>query len=458
MSDRYENDFVILGAGLCGLAAASLLGDHAIVLEREDRPGGLVRSECHGGYWFDHVLHLLYFQDQRTEERITALLGDSLPRIQPEAWVETRSGTVRFPFQMHLGGLETDTAIACVLDLVEEAYATGGKPPENFEEMLLRTFGKSMCELFLFPYNRKMWRRPLAGLAPSGFQWNIARPELARVLAGAVSASSRYQAYNARGWYPRPPHGAPLRGMEVLSAALAGEASDIRLAHTVESIDLDARTVVARGPSGTAEFHYRRGCLSTLPLPALVSMCRQSNAADRRRASGLLRNRVITAAFSIEGPRPQGRGNWRYYADESLVFTRLIYLHEFDPGIAPPEGWVLMAEVTERAEDPMQDEAQTMKRIRRDVFAAGAIPSDCRIIDEHMLVVDPAYVVFTPDNAASMESLRAKFAAGDVTPMGRYGRWEYSSMAQVMRDGFAWAEAALGAAGTQLPEETGTDA
>jgi hypothetical protein len=25
----------------------------------------------------------------------------------------------------------------------------------------------------------------------------------------------------------------------------------------------------------------------------------------------------------------------------------------------------------------------------------------------------------------------------DVEPLGRYGRWEYSSMAQVMRDGFA---------------------
>jgi hypothetical protein len=246
--------------------------------------------------------------------------------------------------------------------------------------------------------------------------------------------------------------------MEVLSAALAGEASDIRLAHTVESIDLDARTVLARGPSGTTEFRYRRGCLSTLPLPALVSMCRQSDETDRHLASGLLRNRVITAAFSIEGPRPQGRGNWRYYADESLVFTRLIYLHEFDPGIAPPEGWVLMAEVTERAEDPMQGEVDVMERIRRDVLAAGAIPADCRIVDEHMLVVDPAYVVFTPGNAASMEHLRAKFVAGGVTPLGRYGRWEYSSMAQVMRDGFAWAEAALGSTGPELREETGTDA
>ena len=70
-----EVDYLILGAGLAGLAAADALGDRAIVLERNAEPGGLVHADCFDGYWFDRVLHLLYFADPKTEARIRRLLG-----------------------------------------------------------------------------------------------------------------------------------------------------------------------------------------------------------------------------------------------------------------------------------------------------------------------------------------------------------------------------------------------
>lgn len=443
MTQRFEQDFVVLGAGLCGLAAGHLLGDRALMLERSRVPGGLVRSECNNGYWFDHVLHLLYFADPKTEARITALLGDRLQRVKPEAWVETPAGTVRFPFQMHLGGLDREVVVRCLADLARETFAPAGPAPENFEQLLLRTFGQTMVDTFLLPYNRKMWRRPLAELAPSGFQWNITRPDFDKVLRGALNPDSEFRAYNAQGWYPRPAKDATLRGMAVLSAALAGEAHDLRLNHTVESIDLARRTVVAHGPQGLAEFGWKQGCLSTLPLPVAIGMCPQAPEELQAAAHSLTRNRVITVAFSVEGPRPEGRGFWRYYGDESLLFTRLIYLHEFDPDIAPPEGWVLMVEVTQRAEDPLETRDELLDRIRRDVQTAGALPADCSIVDAHVLVIDPAYVVFTPENAKIVHALRNFLARGGVTPLGRYGQWEYSSMAQVMRDGYAWAEAVM---------------
>jgi phytoene dehydrogenase-like protein len=95
-------DTLILGGGIAGLAAALPLGDAAVVLERNARPGGLVRTECFDGYWFDHVLHLLHVADAATEARFRSLVGDDLARCPPEAWVETSAGTTRFPFQMNL--------------------------------------------------------------------------------------------------------------------------------------------------------------------------------------------------------------------------------------------------------------------------------------------------------------------------------------------------------------------
>jgi len=437
----HECDYLILGAGLTGLAAANVLGNRAVVLERDERPGGLVKAECFDGYWFDHVIHVLYFADPKTESRIRTLLGDVLQPCPPEAWVETSAGTVRFPFQMHLGGLEPSVVVRCLRDLAEVTFNPTSEPPANYEDLLLRSFGRGMCETFLLPYNRKTWKRPLDTLAPAGFTWNITPPDFEQVLRGALNGDREFRAYNAAGWYPRPPAGSEVRGMEVLARALAGQAKDVRLEHRVTRIDAVERRVVAHTSRGQQRFAYRGGCLCTLPLPLAVQMCADAPADLVEAVSGLTRNRVLSVALRIEGPRPEGRGHWRYYGDESLCFTRLVYMCAFDPLMAPPEGWSLLAELIEPAEEPPAHEEDIIERCRADLVRAGGLPDGCEILGANVLLIDPAYVVFTPENEAIVKAAQAFLAEHGITALGRYGRWEYSSMAQVMRDGFAWADA-----------------
>jgi protoporphyrinogen oxidase len=439
-----RNDVLILGAGLTGLSAAWELGDRATVLEREQRPGGLVRTDRVGDYWFDHVVHLLYFQDQGTERRIRGLMGDVLAPCPPRAHVETPHGTTRFPLQLHLGGLDPEVCVRCVKDLAELIYRPPTTQPRNFEEMLLLTFGRGMCDAFLFPYNRKMWKRPLNELAPSGFTWNITRPDFEKVLRGAVAPEGEAKAYNSAGWYPRPAANAPVRGMEVLAASLAEQATDLRLDHSVKWVDLRTRTVTIERPDRDGgrrfdQIRYDEAMLSTLPLPTLVRMCEQTPAHLRNACAKLTRNRVISVALAVEGPRPQAPGHWRYYGDESLIFTRLVFLHEFDPLCAPAEGWSLLVEITEPAEAPLTDPDVLLHRVLTDAARAGAIPEGSRIVGHKFMRIDPAYVVFSLENQAVVEEARTFLESYGVTSLGRYGSWEYSGMSSCMKDGFAWA-------------------
>ena len=441
-----KTDVLILGSGLTGLAAAWVLADRATILERDSRPGGLVRTERFGDYWFDRVLHLLYFQDPDTERRVRGLLGNTLAPCPPVAWCETAFGTTRFPFQMNLRGLDVDTRVACVRDLAEATFRPPAQPAANFEQHLLATFGRSMCEAFLFPYNRKMWKRPLDTLAPSGFTWNITPPDLDQVLRGAFETQSAFKAYNSAGWYPRPPRGAALRGMEVVAHALAKEAHELRLGWEVEEVDLRRREVVARHAGGRERFGYREALLSTIPLPALVERCPDLPSGLRSECARLHRNRVLSVAIRVRGPRPQDPGHWRYYADESLIFTRLVFLQEFDPWTGPDDGWALLVEITERAEAPLTERGALLARVRADLECVAAIPPGCEIVGQNVMVIDPAYVVFEPHGQSVVDSALHLLAQHGVTSLGRYGKWEYSSMASCMRDGLAWAEGLPGAA------------
>ena len=425
-------DFLVLGAGLAGLATARALGTGTIVLEKDDRPGGVARTERLGEWHFDHAIHVLYFADEATRQRVFAAQGHALADCPPEAWVETSAGVARFPLQLHLGGLDPAFVARCLEDLERTLATPAHAEVRNFEEFLLRSFGDALCELFFLPYNRKMWRRPLDTLAPSGFQWNIVRPDLAQVKRGAAARDARFAAYNAQGLYPRPPAGAPLRGIEVLARALA---SDLDVRYDTAVVGLDPERREARTTDGT--FRWESGCVATLPLPRLVALCHGLPRDLRDACAALPRNRVVTVLLAVRGPRPAGTGHWRYYADESLCFNRLIWPHAFDPLMAPEDGYGLHAEITERAEDPPGDERAIVERVVSDARRVGALASGDTIVEARVFTLDPAYVVFRPGDESTVAAARDALERLGVHVVGRYARWEYSSMAQVMRDGFA---------------------
>jgi protoporphyrinogen oxidase len=443
-----DAELLVLGGGIAGLAAASALGERAVVVERDSRPGGLVRTECFDGYWFDRVLHVLHFQDAALRERVRALLGDVLAPCPPVAWVHTAAGTARFPLQLNLHGLDVEARVRCLDGLARAAYAPASPrgAPLPYDQFLLASFGPALCELFYFPYNRKMWKRPLETLVPAGQTWNLQRPSLADALRGALCGEAPGDGYNADAFYPRPPPEAPVRGMEVLARALAGCIPRLELRTEVVDIDPARRTVTARRGGERVEYRYG-ACLCTLPLPAAVRMCAGAPPGVRHAAAGLRHNAVLSAALSVRGPRPEGCGQWRYYTDESLCFTRLVFMTELDPCMAPPEGWGVLAEIPVRAEAPRPPDAEVLAAARRDVVRAGVLSPGCQVVDARLMTADPAYVVFVPGAARAARRCRDWLARGGIAALGRYGRWEYSSMAQCMAQGLRWARVA----GTGLP-------
>jgi protoporphyrinogen oxidase len=432
------SEVLVLGGGLAGLATAANLGERAVVLERNARPGGLVRTVEIDGWWFDRVIHLLYFSEEDTKARVSKLLGNALAPCEPLAFVVTEAGVARYPIQEHLGHLKPDVAAACLADIVHESHMPRSTDAGNYREVLQRSFGKSLCDLFFFPYNEKMWRRQLNTLAPSGFVWNLARPGPNRIPQDAVRTGNANRVYNADGWFPRPAADSPIRGMEVLSAAVASEVHDLRLNHEVTSIDPLSRTVKIRVPGGEVALHWGRKCVASLPLPRLISLC--SGVPDGvGQAARLLRyNRVLSVAMRIEGPRPN-LGLWRYYPALDISFTRLIFLHAFDPLMAPARGWPLLAEVPWRCDTPVP--ADVAERAVCDARRVGALGPNDNVLDATVLEADPAYVVFDSNRASAVEVIRSWLQSVGIEVVGRYGRWEYSSMAQVLRDGYSLGKA-----------------
>jgi protoporphyrinogen oxidase len=426
--------FLVIGAGLAGLSSGIALGNDAIVLEAESRAGGLVRSECFDGFWFDHVIHLLHVQENSAEELLMGLPEHHLQRCPPTAWVETTAGTARFPLQHHLSSLEPEAIERCIRSL-EVASQASAAAPSNYLEVLQQAFGEALCELFFVPYNRKMWKRPLDQITAAPTLWNLHRPSLDEVIRGARKDAEITASYNSRAFYPRPPTGADLRGMEVISAGMAGKVPDLRLQHRIEAIHPEDKSLTVTSPEGTTRIGWERALVCTMPLPVAIACCDNSSPQLRESCAQMPHNLVLSVALSIRGPRPD-LGHWRYYPDPSLPFTRLIFLHEFDPEMAPQDGWPLLAEV------PLPAEANhSQDDVLEDVCAAvqrcGVLGADSEIEAAHVLVANPAYVCFTDHSIAATEAASQFLREQGIEPLGRYGRWQYLSMAQVIESGLS---------------------
>ncbi|MGQ4599094.1 FAD-dependent oxidoreductase [Nocardia sp. R6R-6] len=438
MPDLVETEVLILGGGLAGLTAGDVLEHRATVLEALDRPGGLVRTERVGDFWFDRVIHLLYFSHPAVEEYVRGVLGTDLQPCPPTAWVETAAGTVRFPVQLHLAGLEAQARDRCVADLMAaHRHAESGSVPTDYEQVLLDAFGAELCELFFFPYNRKLWRRPLRQLSADGFHWNLMRPGIAEVLRGADPEQPPTAAYNSRGWYPRKAESGH-RGMEVLSIALADRVADLRLRHRVERIDPESRIVWARNPVGLTGFRYRH-CVSTLPLPNTLAACSTAPADLISQCESLPRNRVRSVAVAIEGGRPADTGHWRYYTREDVPFTRLVFMTEFDAAMAPPLGWGVLAEVVEPSETAGPTDAELTAQVVRGLRAVGLLDAG-EVVATRVFTSDPAYVVFTDASRAVAARAIELLDCFGITTLGRYGEWTYSSMSQVIESALTWSQ------------------
>ncbi|MFG0258515.1 MAG: protoporphyrinogen/coproporphyrinogen oxidase [Phycisphaerales bacterium JB043] len=434
-----EFEFVIVGGGITGLTAGGRLRSRCVVLERGSSVGGLVRTIHQDGFWFDLVPHFLHVHNERIRGFVGEILGDTLVPIRCSADIRVGSRTVPYPIQNHVGALGwSDASVVAGQMIVRRIRRVFASRARTYERLLEQTFGPRLCDLFFRPYNTKYWRRDLARIAPEEIRWNIATPTIAEILVGLFRQGRSSNAYNREGYFPRPPIGAPTRGMEVLSRRLAERVTEIRRDHEVIEIDPSRRRIMARTPSGVRMFGWTSRCLSTIPLPVLVSMISSTPESVRRAANSLDWNRARIAAIGVEGNRPP-QPSWRYCPDASLPYYRLIFLNEFDPAMAPPGCWGVLAESTEPANTATTDD-NYLQQVEAALRRTGVLGTGDKVRVRRLFTIDPAYVVFNRETKQSLSTIRAYLTSIGIDTAGRFGSWGYSSMSRDIETGLMWSD------------------
>ncbi len=436
-------EVLVLGGGLAGLSAAYHLKEvDSLVLECEDRPGGLCRSEQTDGFIFDHAVHLIYTDNPEAKTFMSDLLEGNLWSEAREAWVYSKRTFTRYPFQANTYGLPINVIKECLLGLIEAKYEMNHRgKPRNFEEWIYRTFGSGIAEHFMVPYNRKIWTVEPKHMSIEWIEQRVPQPEIEEVLDGAVEEQRKGFGPNARFHYPKR------GGIEALSRALARKIDRLELRARVVSVNLTRREVkLENGEARRFEF-----LVSTLPLPQFVDMIEDAPRRVRRAAESLVYNKIAVVNVGVDRAG-LSRKHWVYVPEEEFCFHRVSFPMNFSPHMVPDGKSSVAAEVPYRPHETVPRDG-LVERVLDDLVGSGILGKSDKVLVTSVLVLDPAYVVYDLNHRKNVRAVHSYLLSKRVWPCGRFGEWEYLNMDHALLSGKRAAAKVLESMGKPLAEE-----
>ena len=421
----------IIGAGPAGLSCAiqlKKLGISAEVFEKESRPGGLLRTEQVDNFQFDYAGHLLHFRDPVIEKWLKGIVGEkNLVRIKRRSFIYSKNILTPYPFQVHTYGLPPEVIRDCLLGFIETKLNPVKAKPADFKQWILANLGPGFAEHFLFPFNQKFWKMPLEELDSQWAEWSIPKPTMKDVIEGALGINRSDFGYNVWFYYPKS------GGIEKIAESLAKRVANISLNRAIIAVHLkDMKILLANGE----EKAYDR-LVSTIPLKELVKGLKGAPEAIKKAGEALRQVSVLCVNLGIKGPW-LSPAHWIYYPEDKYVFYRAGFYSNF-----ADESSEYQSVVLEITHEPGLD-AEALENLSEKAIGqfrrTGILTGDHSIEYIGTMKIPCAYVIYDAHRKTAVPMITKFLDKNGIYSIGRYGRWEYSSIEDALREGQETAE------------------
>ncbi|MGQ0812310.1 MAG: protoporphyrinogen/coproporphyrinogen oxidase [Nitrospiraceae bacterium] len=427
---------LIIGAGLAGLSTAyHLTGLPYRLFEKEKEAGGLCRSYQKDGFTFDFTGHLLHFRQPGIKALVERLLAGSLQKHARRSYVFSHDTYTEYPFQVNTYGLPAEVVRECLLGFM--ATLTNPAPPtppegRSFKAWILENLGEGMAKHFMVPFNEKLWQVSLDELTSDWISWLVPKPELKDVVNGALGIKDKAFGYNPSFLYPSN------GGISRLPEAFLPGVEEVTYGTELIEIDTARRQAVFQdGRQGMRMEEYDR-LVSTIPIPELVRRCVDLPRSIKEAAAGLRWASVYNVNLGVAREGISDK-HWIYFPEREYPFYRAGFPMNFSPKLGKPGCSSLYVEISHRPADVMAP-ARLLDQVRQGMERAGIFKQGDDIVTADIKDIHYAYVLFDRHRARVLPEILAELERRGIHSIGRYGRWEHTSMEDAIGQGQQMAE------------------
>lgn len=426
-----KQNLTILGGGLSALSLAYFLQDRSDIskitlLEKEKTIGGLCRTFETNGIEYDVGPHIIFSKDKEILDFMNRLLGENNEKHRRSNRILHKKAFVQYPFENDLSKLPDEDKAYCVNAFMHNPYENYNA--KNMLQFFLKTFGEGITNLYLRPYNEKIWKFDPSFMDTQMVD-RIPKPPKEDILKSA--AGETIDGYTHQLYFTYPKQGGTAAIIQALREKLSGKV-EILTNCPVESVRKTEQgfEVVAGGETFVSD-----RLASTMPLDEFTALYNAEKPAEVVSAAQNLRSNAI--AISIVNVKPDRAGNNYAFmiADKNVIFHRLSKLDFMGGRYHKPDSATYMIEVTYRKNDrvDLMTDAELTAKIIGGLKEIGFIDGESDVNFTDLKRFDYAYVIYDLEHKENTTVLRDYFKQQGVELNGRFGSFEYLNMDAIIR-------------------------
>ncbi|NCC52880.1 MAG: FAD-dependent oxidoreductase [Spartobacteria bacterium] len=439
---------VILGAGPAGLALAvqllrrSEIDARVIVLEREERVGGIAVSFEHEGIHLDYGSHRLHpATDPRIMNDIRALLNEDLLKRPRNGRIRLLGRFVKFPLNpMDLAlHLPPSFILGILRDSLMKPFRKKTEP-KSFADAVMAGLGPTVCENFYFPYAQKLWGLDPREIAVEQAQKRVSANSILKVVRKALSVIPGLKPPGAGiFYYPRKGFG---QICDALAAEVARLGGEVRVSTAASAVRIENGRAVAVVTDAAPDEAIRADFVfSTINIISLVKMLTPSVPEEVITSADRLRNQGMVFFYAVLNQQQFSPYDAHYFPGKELIFSRLSEPKNYSATTQPEGKTVLCFEI------PCLVDGKTWKatddELRQTVFAdMAAMGLPVEHVD-HVFTRRHTHVypVYTQEYAPDFDRLDGCITAmAGLTSLGRQGLFAHDNTHHTMEMAYRAAE------------------
>ncbi len=402
-----QTRFLIIGAGMTGLAFANFIDDDDfLVVEREDEIGGWCRTIRRDGFVWDYSGHFFHFKHPDVEAYLRERMDETrIVTVEKNSLIYLDGHLIDFPFQKNIHQLPRERFIDALYDLYFRDEYSQQAAAQSFKAMLFEKFGRTISELFLIPYNEKLYACDLEALDRDAMGRFFPHADLTEIIRNMRRPDN--SSYNSTFTYP-------LDGAITYVEALAQDIPEERILTGCGVVHISPTERVATLIDGRRiAYDY---LVSSAPFDRLLEMTSLAHDPSAFTSNKVL---VFNLGFDKKGPSDV---HWIYYPERDVSFYRV----GFYDNIMGADRMSLYAEIGLPTQAKIDVES-TRQRVLDDLRRVQVI-DDHQLVAHQHVVLNPAYVHITSASKRSFHQLSSTLQCAGIYSVGRYGGWTYCSI------------------------------
>ncbi len=425
MQNKFK--YVIVGAGPTGLGAACRLKelgiDDFIILEKENLAGGLSASFTDGmGFTWDcggHVQfsHYTYFDALM----IKALGKEGWLNRQRESWVWIKDRFVPYPFQSNIRYLPKEDVWKCLQGIIRQYKQPSFTKPANFREWIYSSFGSGIAELFMIPYNFKVWAYPPEMLSYNWIGERVETTDLERVSKNILFELEDIS-WGPNSKFQFPKYGGT--GSIWLNVASRIGDDKFHFCKTVNSVNNLQKTIHCTDGS-TYKYH---NLISTMPLDILVNGLQEIGNGMKEAVGSLMHSGTHVIGIGLKGaPKEDLKTKcWMYFPENNCPFYRVTVFSNYSPNNVPDINthWSLMAEVSESTCKPV-NRNNIVEETIKGLLNTGLINHADEVVSKWHRYLEYGYPTPSVGRDTVLNKVIPELDKQQIYSRGRFGGWKY---------------------------------